>query len=381
MNVNTIPMEECLDIKKFEELAEELSKLPTAEEFCKKAEDQLWDLVAKTEEDQKIYKSLDSRSKKLIGYTVDDKGEVVLPWWLKSFDWHIQEAGGEYKKIDRKFLKNDMEKYHVDCYIKKPIYNQKCSHSDSKLPDLLSTFDWICKEIQKAFDLSDPDDTYEKDTPDIFFEWTDNGIRTTDEFKRWFDHILSLCPPCQPQLTSLLMLYSGVDIQRLEIDNDESLIKLIRPLNELSNHPKIVELSNINGVFDVKIDYPDGYSDYHGLTPLEILFLIAFKESFDEIGNKDKRIIREWITKASDDIRNENDYLGDSDLREFAAIALAVPIYIETGKPERKMPSLLFSRGRRTNYPIDKMGTYKNYNKIYSIRELLKALGLLEEND
>lgn len=218
--------------------------------------------------------------------------------------------------------------------------------------------------------------------PDTFFERDDTGVRTTDKFKNWFDSILNLCPPVQPQLTSLLLLYSKVkaDLAKEflgdEITQNLGEIGMIDNFNNISNIQlinKISWLTEIEGVFDLRIKPPEELQDIN-LPALQILFFKAFSTSMKEVDSKTQQKVKSWFEKA---LSKGGMSLGEEDEREFGSIAHFSPLYLEG----RNRPTVLFTGGRYAESNKERRGLYRERSRVSAIRTLLKRLGILEGSE
>ena len=144
VGLKTLSMEEALSIDAFKELVGELAKLPTAEEFKEKAENDLWSLVAGPESDLVTYEDLPERSKGLIGLIPNEDGGDTLPWWLESFRWSIREPGKMMndEHINRELIDGRLVQFHTNSELLKP------SLSSQGFPEILHKFNEILDIIE-----------------------------------------------------------------------------------------------------------------------------------------------------------------------------------------------------------------------------------------
>lgn len=232
MKIETLSLKEALKTEKFEELAYSLSKLPEPKRFEKKAEERLWRLISKGAEGKgKIpYKDLPEDSKKLIGYTTTGE-EENLPWWLKSFKWKMKEKGAtKTHEINIKFLRRRIQDFHKDSYVLSPEYV-------GGFVDSLKSFNKIKNLLKDNLELEIDENS--SNMPDNFFEKSNGKIKTSENFKNWFDWILELCPPNQPQLTSILLVNSRMKVSIAEEYLDVGVIQNLRKLGMINQRDEI----------------------------------------------------------------------------------------------------------------------------------------------
>lgn len=301
--VSTVPLEEALSIGGFKQLTKQLSALPTSEQFQKKAEKELWRAVTNSEEEKISYEELSESSRKFIGYvpSPEEGGKDDLPWWLQSFTWKIKLRGSSNSHtLNVDFIKEKLENFPTDSELLRP------SLIESDFLALLQDFHSIKEEIENRLDFEIKTGESFSSMPDRFFEKSNNRIRTTEEFKRWFDEIINLCPPAQPQLTTVLLLSSQINTKMAEQSLEEKMVKKLIDIGIASEdqiyNDKLflptVKTTGLRKIFDLVINYPEGFEEFKELSPLQVLFFIAFKDSLSDLEPVETNKIKKWITKS-----------------------------------------------------------------------------------
>lgn len=331
----TIQMKESLSEKKLETLGSQLKSLPTAEEFKQKAETDFWKMFAgqsHSDEEEVDYENLSDSSKKLIGTISSDSEEVKIPWWFEEFKWAATSIGEKEIALNAEDrLARFQEFVPRETIIKRPELLHERMGTSNDIYGALENSKAIHEELAESldFDFEEREDT-SLSLPDNMFTTQNGGIRTTSDFREWFDSLVNLCPPFNEQLTVLLMLNTKVEEDISEEILPPDLIALIRAVG-MTNNSRIYNENYFKPleslityqwqVFDLHIPYINETYDY--LSPLEAALFESWAENNPQFVNENKSIF--YIDEANRPSPIDNE-------ARYAQIAFRSPLTRKKGR-------------------------------------------------
>lgn len=333
-------------------VAAKLRQLPTGSEFERCVESGIREIVGI---EDRTYSAIVDEHGDLVGYADPDKEQ--LPWWLADFEWTITAEPLDSLTISGNSLEQ-FEDYPLDST---KVESISLSSADAVIEGL-DAFAELEETLTNA--LEDPNDyaldgnsqTYE--LPEKLFVVPDRGrIDTSESFKKWFEHLINLCPPGCPELTALLRVNTNVQRQHMEqVLGDEaierltslSIIKTNDPTARSFNdayHDSLTTLLQIEPPFDLEFEV-DNNTRY--LTDLRYAYYRGWAQDTERLSNEQK-----WLRKA----RNR-DNIEESEEYRFAEYAFQLPIRIS-----------------KSNVVFEDQETYGSSNKCEAIADILEEFG------
>jgi hypothetical protein len=368
METEQVSLTDALSEESIREVGEKIAGLPTAEEFRQTVEDDLWSEftgIDEPPEDSIAWDELPDESKSIFGY-VDEEEEETVPWWFESFRWEVESRGEKIDEVgDRLSALRNFDASTTTVRIH--------GLADESIVTVLKQF----HELGEAIDDNIGVQTERDNTlPSEVFEITDGTLKTTSDFKNWFEDLLGLCPPFNEVLTSLVMVNSNVKIEAIEdLVPDELLITLqnIGVIHEsrervyesryhepiaggLSTRDAI--LKNMGGVFDRTLP-PD-------VDSLELLFYRSWAENYDG----DKERLSKWIQKAS---KSKPSSLRPGEEQNFGAVSFGIPLRLTTYSRSGGSRMIYTTGGMNRN------GEYPSGSNIRGINKIMRSAGFLQE--
>lgn len=360
-------LSETLDVDRFKDLGAKIGGLPEPKEFQEKVEDELWQTFTGRENpDESVdYESLPDESKSVTGY-VD--GDQSAPWWLTFFKWKASSRGEEIILEEGDNFEDELSKIEnfdpKATEIDKPSFQNP--YNRNTVVDVLEAFRDLLEALDKRIDID------EKSTdlalPHDIFEIGEGSISTTEEFESWFNSLLQFSPPVNSELTSLLMVNTGVKREAIEDVVPAELLEKIDQLDVVSNgeiferdyYRPLADTMMLSRVFDLVIP---GTAKFNELGGLEGLFYEYWAESYD--GDQE---VSQWINQASDWDPNP---LEEGQEPLFGSVAFSVPLRLNRRKP-------IFTTLGLYSPNSDKSGYYSR-TKRRKIEEIMESNGFLEE--
>lgn len=301
----SVQIKESLSKQNLEEFGSQLKSLPTEEEFKEKTEIGLWEtFVGEANSDDEVieYEQLSENSKKLIG-TISLNDETRVPWWLSTFEWTAKSTGRDKITVD----KENLSKFQTFVPEQTTIWRPELANSND-IYKTLKNFKTVREEIEEHLDFEEAEDGLA--LPDNIFAKEDRKIRTSSEFQRWFDSLITLCPPFNHQLTALLMMNTRVkDNLAKEVLPDE-VMQLVEDIGLINNgeiynsdyfepvasapySPHRIHTETLLkydwDVFDLQVPYVDEEYDY--LAPLEAALFESWVENNREVAKDYKKYL------------------------------------------------------------------------------------------
>jgi hypothetical protein len=367
METEQVSLTDALSEKRIREVGEKIAGLPTAEEFEERVEDDLWrEFTGMDEppEESIAWDELPDESKSIFGYV--DEEEETVPWWFKSFRWEVESRGESIHEIgDRLSTIRNFDASTTT--VKKHIL------ADNSIFKVLKQFHELGEAIDDNIGVRTERDYT---LPSEVFEITDGCLKTTSEFKSWFEDLLGLCPPFNEVLTSLVMVNSNVKVEAIKDLVPDGLLTTLENMGVIDEsgervyesryHEPIAGgsstrdaiLKNMGGVFDRTLP-PD-------VDSLELLFYRSWAENYDG----DKERLSKWIQKAS---KSKPSSLRPGEEQNFGAVSFGIPLRLTT-----------YSRsgGSRMIYTtggMNRSGKYPSGSNIVQINKIMRSAGFLQE--
>lgn len=361
----TVSLRETLDVNQFQNVGSKIAGLPTPDGFREQVEDDLWETFTGSntlESDRMEYCDLPEESKSVIGYVEEEDGDQFTPWWLRSFEWTASSRGEELV-LEKEWNSNELSKFEnfdPDATI---IHKPKLR--DETILAVLEAFGELHDALDERIGIEH--ESSELKLPSNIFEIGDKSVRTTGEFESWFNSLLRSCPPIDDELTSLLMINTGV---RREAVNDMIPAEILDRIDKLGfsdgeiferdYHNPLMRVMEIQGVFDLTVPESEKSDDLGGL---EALLYRKWTENFD--GDREEG--NEWIERASD---WNPDELEEGKEPMFGRIAFSIPLRLKQGRPVYTTCSVYSQHGPQFGY--------ENRGNKRAVDDIMESSGYLE---
>jgi len=374
METKQTTLTETLTEERIREVGEKIAGLPDGEEFEENVEDDLWQKFVgddNLEENESVeWDDLPDESKSVIGYM--DKDGTEVPWWLESFRWEVKSRGETIDNLGPNL--SDLPNFdQTATKIHKPEL------ADDKITKVLNSFSQLGETIDKNVGIEQKQDY---SLPSEVFEITGETVRTTEDFRNWFESLLGLCPPFNEVLTSLVMVNSNVKVEAVEGVVPDELLATLEDIGVIddsdtriyeSGYHEPITSGSLNwdailtteSIFDCTLP-----SD---VDSLELLFYRNWAENYDG----DKERMSEWIEKAS---KTVPDSLETGEHKKFGLVALNAPLLLSVGDsaPDDKVKyTTLGLYAKSTN----KSGYYEGQTqrRRRKIDQIMRSTDLLQE--
>ena len=365
-----ISLIDVLDVDRFQKLGSKLASLPDPDTFKRRVEDDLWQtFTGKQNSDlEKIaYEELPDKSKSIIGYADGEPNEIV-PWWLQSFSW-TAHSRSEQLTLEKK---DDLSKFENfdprTTTIQRPALKNEYGETEKEIIDVLGALYELYEALDEQIGIENQ--STELELPSQIFEIEEQTIRTTNEFENWFNELLQLCPPINDELTTLLMVNTGVGREALDgVISDDVLVQLYElgfsddRLHESSYYRPLRDLLTLDSVFDLVIPQAEEFEELGGL---EAQLYLTWAENYQ----RDSEEVVDWIDRANS---WDPDRLEEGDEPAFGSIAFQAPLRLKYNKPCFVSLSV--------NSPSSKNQGYSqtsDRDKRREVNRIMKENGILE---
>ena len=369
-----VRVSEILEPERFRAVGAKIAGLPDASEFCSTVEDDLWRaVIGESESDLEAiaYGELPEKSKSVIGYVDGEAGDEI-PWWLQSFAWEVTSRGEKLTLGEEDNYSDNLEKFEnfdpQATTLHKPELQNGYSDPERQITELLEKLDDLHEALDDRIGIDDQ--TSALALPSRIFEIKEGIVRTTSEFESWFNDVLQCCPPINAELTTLLMVETGLERESLEGVISETTLEQLTHFGFLEDgsskgdyYRPLKKILALDGVFDLRVPHADEFDELGGL---ETLLYSTWAENYE--GDSEKA--GEWIERAHEWYP---DRLDEGETPLFGSIAFETPLRLQYGMPG--YVSLHINSPYSDNNGYSRGGDRK---KLREINEIMSDAGFLE---
>lgn len=358
-----------LDVEQVRQIGEKIGGLPGADEFQEQVENDIWKVFtgSSAAATNKVdYQELPDKSRSIFGYVEDEEGTQFTPWWLDVFEWTARSRGEELTLEKEDEFNDDLAKLENFDPSATTIQKPQLQERNRTILEVLDAFERLFDALCERIDIEEQSN--ELALPSRIFEINDSSVSTTSEFQTWFNSLLEICPPVNSELTSLLMVNTGVkrDAVKDVVSPDllEQLDLLEFPDDELfvsDYHRPIKDILALDRCFDLVVPGADRFDE---LGALEGLFYESWAENYD-INPEVSR----WIQQAAD---WDPESLDEGEEPIFGSIAFVSPLRLKRRKPLFTTLGLYSPNSKKSGYYEGDRG------KRSEISNLMEANGHLK---